>query len=111
MAEGCPRSSAIIAQDLKWSNSSVTDGYGTVIVLRGTKTSSCLFSTLCWPLFEDRICLCCGTSINVDQTSLQHLTANHLRLCRDDTILLLGTQTLCHWLDAGEGHAVVHVEY
>ena len=57
--------------------------------VRGTKAALCLFSTLCRPLFGDRMCPCCCQTIEVNLSYLQHLTTAHaeLRLGSVDELL------------------------
>ena len=48
--------------------------------IQGSKSALCLFGTLSHPLFGDRPCPRCKTSIPEDVTYLEHLTCNHQEL-------------------------------
>ena len=48
--------------------------------IQGSKSALCLFRTLSHPLFGDRPCPRCKTSIPEDVTYLEHLTCNHQEL-------------------------------
>jgi len=45
--------------------------------VQGTKAALCLFNTLSRPLFGDRLCPRCGTSVTEDLTYVEHLILDH----------------------------------
>ena len=50
--------------------------------MRRIKTALCLYSSLCWPLFGDRLCPCCGKQIEAESTYIatcDQVTASIIR--------------------------------
>ena len=48
--------------------------------IRDTKAALCLYGTLSQPLFRDRLCPRCGTSVTAGLTYIQHLCVGHPEL-------------------------------
>ena len=68
--------------------------------IRGTKAALCLYGTLSHPLFGDRLCPRCGTSVTAGLTYIQHLCVCNPEL-ELDTV-----DKLCDMIIASDLHII-----
>ena len=68
--------------------------------LRGTKTALCFYGTLSQPIFGDRLCPRCGTSVTAGLTYIQHLCVCHQEL------KLNTVDKLCDMIIASDPHII-----
>ena len=68
--------------------------------IRGTKAALCLYGTLSHPLFGDRLCPRCGTSVTAGFTYIQHLCVCNPEL-ELDTV-----DKLCDMIIASDLHII-----
>ena len=69
-------------------------------VIRGTKAALCLYGTLSRPLFGDRLCPRCVSSVTAGLTYIQHLCVCHPEL-ELDTV-----DKLCDMIIASDPHII-----